>query len=148
MLRMSAMKLITEQCYDSYHHIVAGSKKYKLIHNNIPIGYMSTRPFNGQIGIIRLDSNYRGIGIGHQLLKAAYDDIISDDRATNMWAVTMKDHPFWRNIPGMQWTEPAHHSVTGNGYSVSLTDKEFKKWIHGKSNNADIIREPTKLNNW
>lgn len=119
------MRLITK----NYMHNKM-SRHYYVKYYTSDIGYMSVCPSTGQIQLIRLVPKYRGMGIGRQLISVAYHDFIKDGTATELWAVTMEDHPFWSKLPGMSWMDPAHSSVTGHGYSVSLNDQDFKRWIN------------------
>jgi uncharacterized membrane protein len=43
-----------------------------------------------------------------------------------VWAVTIKNHPFWSNVynSSFQFKYPAHSSVTGSGYSMIIPDEK------------------------
>lgn len=95
------------------------------------IGYISYRPMVGQIGLIRLNHKYRERGLGKQMVQKAIKDIKERGNSNEVWAVTSKDHPFWSNVWGgsFVWRDPAHSSVTGNGYVLDIT-----KWC-----GADVL---------
>ena len=88
---------------------------YKFYYNDKYVGLIHFRE-NGQIGILRLDEEYRGWGIGEEMLELTKEIVETDQR----WCVTSKDHPFWKNRKNAVWKEPAHWSVTGNGYEFNL----------------------------
>lgn len=88
---------------------------YKFYYNNKCVGLINFRE-NGQIGILRLDDEYRGWGIGSEMLELTKEFVDTDKR----WCVTFEDHPFWKSMKNAVWKEPAHWSVTGNGYEFEL----------------------------
>ena len=114
-------KLIVERDKSSFFY----RKRYE--YNDRRTGglicYIQYGPRSGQIGLIRVHNHllYRR-GLGMQMLLNAINDIIHHKKATEIWAFTNKDHPFWSNIfSGMfAYREPAHPSITGPGVFVSL----------------------------
>lgn len=85
------------------------------------IGYIQYRKNVGQVGLIRLDDEFRGRTLGKQMLDKAIAEM-RESGATEVWAVTSKNHPFWSNVynQSFTWRNPAHSSVTGHGYYMKL----------------------------
>lgn len=91
--------------------------------NNYPIAYIQYRLKVGQIGLIGIrDEEYRNKGIGKQMLAKAFKDIKDYGTSDTIWAVSLHNHPFWSNVWGrsFEWSEPAHPTVTGRGYSFKF----------------------------
>lgn len=75
------------------------------------VGYVQFRE-NGQIGALNISQNYRGYGLGPQLLKFAGDKI----KTNEMFVVCSKDNWFWKSRQGAYWTRPAGEGCTSGGY--------------------------------
>jgi len=106
-------KLNTGRSYEKVNHIY---KYYD--ENNTEIGYLHFHPESGQIGIIRLDEEYRGIGLGTQMIK-----IVEDARkpfGNNLWVVSTPYHPFWEKQYKATWKDPANYRVTGSGFAFKI----------------------------
>jgi N-acetylglutamate synthase-like GNAT family acetyltransferase len=82
--------------------------------NKEKIGYIRYK-YNGQIGLLYLEPEYRGFGIGKIMVDNAIHDMKHHD-VPEAWLVTIPDHKFWKQI-GFTWREkPVHPSVTGSGF--------------------------------
>lgn len=106
-----------------YHRIPNGITFITFMADGKDIGYVSYRPHNGQIGLIRLDEKYRGRTLGEQILHQIIPEL-KQKGIEELWAVTSFGHPFWSKTLNskMNWREPAHSSVTGSGYYVKLNE--------------------------
>lgn len=78
------------------------------------IGYIRYK-LDGQIGLLYLEPEYRGFGIG----KVMVENVISEMREKEIpeaWLVTIPDHKFWKQM-GFTWREkPVHPNVTSPGF--------------------------------
>lgn len=92
------------------------------LNNNEKNGYFQYKPAIGQLGIVRLDDDYRGYGIFNQVLKEVIIDDMEGNGVENVFAVTTYNHPYFSKIPNMEWKEPAGLNVTGSGYSISMNN--------------------------
>jgi hypothetical protein len=86
------------------------------------IGYIDYRLEPGQIGVFFINDEYQNRGLGKQMLMIAIDDIKNYGTANTVWAVTIKNHPFWHNVwdQSFKYKDPTHSSVTGDGYVMTL----------------------------
>lgn len=97
--------------------------------NNDPensIGYITYVKNTGQIGLMGLKPEYRGRNLGRQILERIIKE--SEQKYNNgcFFAVTIQDHPFWKRLPGAEWREPVHPSITGSGYYFDIHDFKFE----------------------
>jgi hypothetical protein len=92
------------------------------INNNKKIGYFQYKPANGQLGIIRLDAEYRGYSIFNQVLNEVIIDDMESNGVEHVFAVTTYEHPYFSKIPNIEWKDPAGLNVTGSGYSISMSN--------------------------
>ena len=96
---------------------------YDKLNNDKHVGYISYRAGVGQIGLFFLEKSYQNRGLGKQILLQVIDDI-KKHNATEIWAVTRQDHPFWSNVfnKSFKWYESTqlHPSVTGSGYKMKI----------------------------
>jgi GNAT superfamily N-acetyltransferase len=87
------------------------------------IGFISYRVKVGQVGLFRLDEEYRNRGLGKQILTQVIEDM-KNHGTTEIWAVTTENHPFWSNVynKSFSWYEykQLHPSVTGSGYKMKI----------------------------
>lgn len=106
------------------NHIKRGNKFY-LLHDNKynnkvnEIGYINYNPATGQIGLLWLDHEYRGYGIGKQMFGLVAEDAKKDGH-NKVFAVTTYDHKFIKNLPNSKWKEPAGEGVKSGGYSIPV----------------------------
>jgi len=133
---LSSLRQVVNLIDDNWNNVTNGETKIDFFDEEKNIGHLYLRQHNGQIGILVLNKDYRRRGIGTQILNLSRDKIIEYGKADTMWAVTVKDHGYWSNVPGMVWKEPAHESVTGSGYSVDINNKDF----------VDFIKKYEKIN--
>lgn len=87
------------------------------------VGYIHYRIGTGQIGLFFIKNKYANKGLGKQILAKTIEHMkISGN--THVWAVTLKDHPFWSNVYGQafQYSKTLHPSVTGDGYILDLNN--------------------------
>jgi GNAT superfamily N-acetyltransferase len=111
---------------------------YNVFYQDKNIGYIQFRPANGQIGLIYVDEHYRRRGIGREMLKIAHSQV----KTEYLWAVTIKDHYFWSNIPGMVWCpDSPHKSVLGHGYKVKTDNPDFVEWLGINKAGKPVNRE-------
>jgi hypothetical protein len=96
----------------------------KINNNNQFIGYVTLVPNTGQIGLIYLDSNFRGYTIGKQLLDKVVTESKNNGNDT-VYAVTTLEHKFWKNLTNAVWTSPAGKGVTASGYSCNINDYKY-----------------------
>ena len=91
---------------------------------NQEIGYIDYRRASGQVGLFRLDEQYRNKGLGKQILQRVIDDL-KQHGIKSVWAVTTKDHEFWSNVfnKSFQYREPIQLPCTGHGYALDISDK-------------------------
>ena len=87
------------------------------------IGYISYRVKVGQVGLFFIDNNYQNRGLGKQILKQVIDDMKANN-VTEIWAVTVENHPFWSNVfnKSFHWydSRQLHPSVSGFGYKMRI----------------------------
>jgi GNAT superfamily N-acetyltransferase len=110
---------------DTWNGVVDGQVTHQYhdaASENVKIGYITFRLETGQIGIFFIEQEYRDSGLGKQMLLAAITDIKARGKANTVWAVTSLHHPFWSNVwnKSFQLKDPAHFSVTAQGYSMPL----------------------------
>jgi GNAT superfamily N-acetyltransferase len=89
--------------------------------DNNKIGYIRYKVKVGQVGLFFINEEYRNRGLGKQILNRTMDHM-RQSGATGVWAVTTRDHEFWSNVynKSFKWRDPAHPSVTGDGYYMWL----------------------------
>lgn len=127
---------LTTYKYDDYNRVVDGGMECKFYHppssfslDNLSdsdkaeyvkvskeIAYLSFRPHNGQVGIIYLEPEYRGNGLGKEIVEMARQERINKYNASDLWCVTPETHPFWKNYKNSSWHDPVDKSVRGHGY--------------------------------
>lgn len=100
---------------DKWNGIHNEEYHYSFYYNNKQVGTFFFRT-NGQIGILRLDKEFQGWGIGKEIINLMKDKIKTD----KVWCVTTKNHPFWKNRNNSIWKENIHPSVTSPGYEFNL----------------------------
>ena len=87
-----------------------------------PVAYICYNTSNGEIYNLSIHRPYyQNRGLGTQILeKATYE--MRENNCEEVWAVTSKNHPFWSNVNNKSFTyrNPAHPSVTGDGYFIKL----------------------------
>lgn len=87
------------------------------------IGHIQYRLGTGQIGLIYLDEEYRGYGLGKQILTDTINEM-KKNNIKDIWAVTSKSHDFWSNVfdKSFKWydSKDLHPSVSGDGYKMKL----------------------------
>jgi len=87
------------------------------------IGFIKYNIRNGQVGIFRLDKEYRNRGLGKQILSHVIQDM-KKHGTPEIWAVTMKNDPFWSNVynKSFSWYDyrQLHSSVTSDGYKMKI----------------------------
>lgn len=112
---------------DDWNHVL-NSQVLLRYHDqkNKHIATISYRLQSGQIGLLFVhDDKLKGCGLGKQMLKNAIDEIKNKNQINpnvkEIWAVTNND-AFFSNVFGKSFTkrEPAHPSVTGSGYFMSI----------------------------
>lgn len=88
---------------------------------NEKIGYIRYYINTGQIGSFFIFSEYQNCGLGKQILSKVIKEL-KNNNCKEVWAVTIKNHPFWSNVynKSFVYRDPAHFSVTGNGYFIKL----------------------------
>ena len=92
-------------------------------HDGHQIGFIQYNPRSGQIGLLFInDKKYMRCGLGTQLLILGINHM-KKHNTKEVWAVTKDNHPYWSNIMNFLPRDPAHSSVTGNGYYMSLSEK-------------------------
>lgn len=101
---------------DTWNNIPNGDLEYRFYKDNKEVGLISFRRGTGQIGVMYLNEEYRGWGIGKDILRLAKKDIDTD----RVWCVTIENHGFWKSRKDSVWKDPAHSSVTGSGYSFLI----------------------------
>ena len=114
MYKLTDFTIIKETCDDTFNKVKYGRYVYIFLHNNEKVGEMTLKHHNGQIGILWLHPDYRGMGIGQEMITMA--ERATNINVTELWAVTISDHPFWMRQYKAKWCEPVHKSVTGSGY--------------------------------
>jgi len=88
---------------------------------DIKIGYIRYYINTGQIGLFFILKEYQKRGLGKQILSKVIKEL-QDNNCDEIWVVTLKDHQFWSNVynKSFSYREPAHPSVTGDGYFMDL----------------------------
>ncbi len=85
------------------------------------IGYCQYHPKIGQVGIFRMDDEYRHLGTGAKVLEMCVEDMKAAG-ATEIWGVTSaKEFSQMSKFQGkIHYRNPAHPSVTCDGYFMKL----------------------------
>jgi GNAT superfamily N-acetyltransferase len=85
------------------------------------VGCINYRVGSGQVGIFLLEAEYRGRGLGPQILLRAIGDMRKAGCDT-VWAVTSENHPFWSTAWNKAFApaSPAGPGVSGSGYAMPL----------------------------
>ena len=108
---------------DEWNNVSNGNVRLSYLTKNDgrEIGYIDYRNSTGQIGLFRLDEEYRNRGLGKQILSKVIEDL-RQSNVSEVWAVTIEHHPFWSNVYNKSFTfrERPHLSVTGSGYHMKL----------------------------
>jgi hypothetical protein len=107
---------------DKWNKIIQGEILYNLIINKKNVGHMKLRLYTGQISSIGIDKIYRNSGYGILMLKYGINDRYSLYKKTDLFAVTIKEHPFWRKINHSEYFTRIDNSVTGSGYRINLVN--------------------------
>ena len=96
---------------------------YDKLTNDTYAGYISYRAAVGQVGLFFLEKDYRERGLGKQILTQTIEDM-KKFGTTDIWAVTIDDHPFWSNVFNKSFKyyemKQLHPSVTGSGYKMQI----------------------------
>jgi hypothetical protein len=106
--------------YDDWNLVKNGEIEYYLYNSDICIGYFNLRLKTGQIGIAVIDKEYRGYGVGLDLVKKLSKDKNEYNGNTELFAVTSENHPFWKKLPNSKYKTPADNSISGGGYRFNL----------------------------
>lgn len=107
---------------DEWNRVKDGEIHYNLINNKKHVGHFRVRLKTGQVGIAHLDKEYRGYGIGYQMIKLITNDKINFDGKSELFAVTDKGHYFWKKLPNSVYKLPADDSITGGGYRFDVNE--------------------------
>jgi GNAT superfamily N-acetyltransferase len=85
------------------------------------VGYIRYYNTTGQIGLFFIEKPYQNRGLGKQILSKVIKDL-QENNCNECWVVTTKKNNFWSNVYNKSFTyrDPAHSSVTGNGYFIDL----------------------------
>ena len=103
-----------------------GDRTYMVFDNKQPIdmdkvGYINYVPSTGQVGLLWLDREYRGHGIGKYMIDLVAKDAKKEGHE-NIFGVTNHDNQFIKNLPNSKWKDPAGKNVTMSGYSIPVED--------------------------
>ncbi len=87
----------------------------------IEIGYCQYQSKTGQIGVFRMDEEYRHLGTGQKVLAMCIEDMKAAG-ATEIWGVTSsKEFSQMSAYKGkVHYRNPAHSTVTLDGYYMKL----------------------------
>ncbi len=116
-LKLSELTLIKSIELNAYQNVMF--HVYKYYDKNREIGTLEFCPETGQIGIIRLEPDYRSRGLGKQLI-----EITSATRrpyGNTLWAVSIPNHPFWIKQKNVIWKDQMNKIVTGPGYEFEIS---------------------------
>lgn len=85
------------------------------------VGYIRYYITTGQIGLFFIEKPYQNRGLGKQILTKVIKEL-QENNCDECWVVTTKGDNFWSNVYNKSFTyrDPAHSSVTGNGYFIDL----------------------------
>lgn len=78
--------------------------------NNKSIAYLRYRPNTGQVGIIWVDKDYQRRGLGRAMLDVVIQDTVSAGQSDKVWAISLSDHSFWKNV----WGGSFHFNGSGD----------------------------------
>ena len=106
--------IVVDSLYKCVSNSLPAGYNYKYYYNGEFVGILNFRS-NGQIGLIMLNREFQGWGIGADMLLET--NIIKKDK---LWCVTSKGHPFWSSRKNAVWKDPIHDSVTSGGYEFEL----------------------------
>jgi len=84
------------------------------------VGNSHVRLTSGQMCSTRLDEEYRGCKMGYDLVALMTNDKFDFDGTTELFVVTIKNHPFWSKLPNSEFLQPAGPRVTGSGFRFDL----------------------------
>ena len=121
-LILENFKELREVRDDTWNKVRNGEVYLKYFSDNgDEIGYINYRNSSGQIGIFRLDEDYRNRGLGKQILAKVIEDL-KKSNIKEVWAITSKNHSFWSNVfnKSFKYKDIPHKSVTGSGYSMKI----------------------------
>lgn len=91
-----------------------GRDIYYYYNNKEKIGYVRYK-YNGQIGLLYLEPEYRGFGIGKIMVENTIQDM-KQKGVPETWLVTIPEHKFWRQMGFILRESPLHPSVTSPGF--------------------------------
>lgn len=96
-----------------------GRQIYYYYCNKEEIGYIRYK-MTGQIGLLYLEPEYRGYGIGKKIVENAIDDM-KQNNIEKVWLVSVPEHKFWKQM-GFTWYsgEINPPSVTGSGFFKNI----------------------------
>lgn len=99
---------------------------FEYYYNNEKIGHIRYYFITGQIGSFFINEEFQNRGLGKQILSKVIKEL-EHKNCKEAWAVTSNNHPFWSNVYNKSFTyrDPAHTTVTGNGYFMKLNQKLF-----------------------
>jgi GNAT superfamily N-acetyltransferase len=113
--------------------------------NDKSIAYIRYYINTGQVGLFFMNKEYHNRSLGKQILSKAIEDM-RENGCEEMWASTLKDHQFWSNVynKALKYRDPAHPSVTGDGYYLNLRDKETVDRILAINRPRDPLEPPAE----
>ena len=108
---------------DIFNKVKNGEVYRYYYHNDLEIGGINYRIHNGQIGIIDLLPEYRGRGLGKQILSEVIVEL-KGCGVSHVWAVASEENPFWKNVKvfnkSFTFKKRVHNSVSGSGYIMEI----------------------------
>ena len=110
---------------DGWNHVMNGERDFWFYTKTDPpkeVAHLNIRLQTGQIGwLMVVDDLYRERGLEQQLVKKAEVEVRAHGTARTMWeALVSKEAPWYANDPRFTWKDPAHESVTGDGWSMDV----------------------------
>jgi hypothetical protein len=121
---LSDFDVVTTVTNDEWNGVKDGDVHNRFFTKTDPpkaMGSLNYRLHTGQIGWLNCYESFMNRGLEEQLLKKAEDDIRAYGTANTIWeAVVPKESPLYSNDTRFTWKDPAHNSVTGDGWSMDL----------------------------
>ena len=95
-------------------------KLYNNVFNNQQIGECKTNLLTGEINNIEIVHEYRGLGLGKELLKLVCKDRIKHFNNNILWCTTHYNNSFFNKLDNSTWRHNISFHRCGNGYQFKL----------------------------
>ncbi len=119
-IKVNINELTIKTTYEDYTQRKPFIKNSNMIsrfyHNDKEIGYLECILHLNQIGIIRLEPEYRGNHLGDDIVCYARQACKKYNNKDELWCAAMEKHPYWENYKKSEWHKPVHKLFLCGGY--------------------------------